>query len=150
MRLWQGVVVCLLLVGLAGCSSSEQKSASKPTGGKVTAAKRAPKAFKGMELYAWKPEGKDWHFSVLNGTNCNKWLSEVTDPKNVIVGVDNVKKRLTTLAKGERVFWIGLPSDENGKNTRKSLSAPSVPKELVEDLNAFCRSQKITLSCLGT
>jgi hypothetical protein len=83
-------MVCLVL--LAGCSSAEPQRVEKA-------------AFKGMELFSWKPAGKDWHFSLLIGTNRQKPDSMITAPETEIVGVGNLKQKLASLAKGEQVFW---------------------------------------------
>ena len=57
-------------------------------------------SFKGIELNSWKLATGDWHFSLLMGTNRKKSIQEITDPKVTIVGVDNLKKKLSELQKG--------------------------------------------------
>jgi hypothetical protein len=113
--LWRIVLVLLA----AGCSAAPVARVAKP-------------AFKGMELYSWKPEGKEWHFSVLEGTNRNKTMAEITAPEDTLVGVAPLKKRLARLAKGESVFW-------------RNLADESVPQDMEEDLRAFCQGIDVTL-----
>ena len=116
--LWAIVLVLLA----AGCSVAPVAREAKP-------------AFKGMELYSWKPEGKEWHFSVLEGTNRNKTTEEITSPDETIVGVAVLKKRLTRLAVGENVFW-------------RNLATEAVPEELEKDLRAFCQGIEVNLEAL--
>ena len=87
-------------------------------------------AFKGMELYSWKPEGKDWHFSLLVGTNRLKPAEEIKKPENTVVGTEELKKRLAKLAKGESVFW-------------RNLADETVPKELEQEMRAFCETIEV-------
>lgn len=113
-------MVCLVL--LAGCISAEPQRAEKP-------------AFKGMQLYSWKPAGKDWHFSLLIGTNRQKPDSMITAPETEIVGVGNLKEKLASLAKGEQVFW-------------RNLAKEPVPPEVTKDLSNFCRTLDINLTAM--
>lgn len=102
-------------------------------GGVVAAAERAQKpAFKGMELYSWKPEGKDWHFSLLTGTNRLKTTEEITRPDQAIVGMANLRKRLSTLAIGESVFW-------------RNLAKKPVPEDMAKELKSLCEGIRVKL-----
>ena len=115
---------CILfacLLAFIGCSTPEPQRAEKP-------------AFKGMELYSWKPAGKDWHFSLLPGTNRIKSPMEKTDSKDTVVGIANLKARLARMAKGEQVFWRSLSGE--------------IPPEMVEDLKDFCTKHDITLTTI--
>lgn len=89
-------------------------------------------AFKGMELYSWKPVGKDWRFSLLVGTNALKPTSKITASDTTIVGVDNLKQKLSSLAKGEQVFW-------------RNMAKEPVPHKMIKDLNTFCTEFDIKL-----
>ena len=113
------LTMAALVMGLAvGCVAVPQR-AGKP-------------AFKGMELYSWKPEGKDWHFSLLAGTNRQKSTEEITKPETAVVGVAELKKRLSTLAKGENVFW-------------RNLAKEGVPEEMAKKLSSFCKELQVKL-----
>jgi len=113
------IAVTGLLVALVGCGVATPERAAKP-------------AFKGMELYSWKPEGKDWRFSLLEGTNRQKSTEEIKMPEQTIVGVEELKKRLGGLAEGEQVFWTNL------------AKAP-VPEPMAKDLKTFCDGIKVKL-----
>jgi hypothetical protein len=119
MRRWIAAALLLLAVG---CSVAPMTREEKP-------------AFKGMELYSWRPEGKEWQFSVLEGTNRNKTIEEITSPQGAMVGLTALKKRLARLAVGESVFW-------------QNLADESVPEDTVRDLSAFCQSIDVKLVLL--
>ncbi|HEY9075237.1 MAG TPA: hypothetical protein VIO61_01750 [Anaerolineaceae bacterium] len=113
-------IYLLMLLFLAGCST-----AGTPT-------RSAQPAFKGIELYSWKPEGKDWQFSLLPGTNRLKSTEEVTASQATISGVTALKKHLASLAVGEQVFWHNLANEP-------------VPEAIVQEIVQTCEQYQITL-----
>jgi hypothetical protein len=119
--MWQRVVLaCLVATVCVGCRTAQPKRAQQP-------------AFKGMELYSWKPEGGEWHFSLLAGTNREKAESEITNPRDTIIGIPKLEARLSTLARGESVIWRN-----HGKEP--------VPPSMVTDLRALCGRLGVTLA----
>lgn len=115
----KALVAVVLMLFAVGCTAAPVTREAKP-------------AFKGMELYSWRPEGKEWHFSVLEGTNRNKTMEEITAPEETIVGLAALKKRLARLAIGESVFW-------------QNLSEEAVPEDMEQDLRSFCQDLRIAL-----
>jgi len=113
------VVLTICFVVLVGCSGAVDERSAEP-------------AFKGIELYSWNPGDGTWHFSLLPGTNRQKTLSEMTSSEVMIVGIDNLKQRLSTLAEGETVFW-------------RNLANEPVPSTLCDELDLYCRSLDIRL-----
>ena len=114
------MLACLL--ALIGCSSTPPQRSGKP-------------AFKGMELYSFRPAGKDWHFSLLPGTNGLKPIEVIEG--TAIVGVPHLKPKLAELAKGESVFW-------------QNLAQEPVPQEVVNELKAFCSENQVSLTLIET
>jgi hypothetical protein len=55
-------------------------------------------SMKGWELYSW-PNGNDWNYSILVGTNRTKSYSEVTKNKIVVFGIDSLKMLLGSFPK---------------------------------------------------
>jgi hypothetical protein len=98
----------------------------------IAATCHAQTPFKGIELNSWKPQSKDWHFSLLMGTNRNKTIEEITDSKVVIVGVAELEQRLAKLPKGENVYW-------------NNYAKEPVPKNIVEELSKFSKQIRINL-----
>jgi hypothetical protein len=93
-------------------------------------------SFKGIELNSWKPATGVWHFSLLMGTNRTKTIIEITDPNVTIVGVENLKKELSELPKGENVFWLNYAKEP-------------VPKQMVKDISDYSKSIGINLHILN-
>ncbi len=92
----------------------------------------AQTAFKGIELYSWRPATGIWHFSLLIGTNRTKTIEEITDQTVAIISVEELKKKLGQLPKGENVFWLNYAKEP-------------VPKKIVKDLTEYCKSLGINL-----
>ena len=89
-------------------------------------------AGKGIELYSWKPAGKDWHFSLLIGTNRNKTMAEIKDPQYTVEGTKAIEEKLSRLAKGETVTWLNLAKEP-------------VPKEITDEIASKCKALEINL-----
>ena len=63
-------------------------------------------SMKGWELYSW-PNGNDWNYSILVGTNRIKSYEEVTTNGIIVLGLDSLKMLLDKLPENENLFWIG-------------------------------------------
>jgi len=119
--MWKRVVLtCLVAIVCVGCKRVQSERTREP-------------AFKGMELYSWKPDGGDWHFSLLIGTSQEKAESEITSPQDTIVGLSKLEARLSTLARGESVIWHNRAKE-------------SVPASMVTDLRSLCGKLGVTLA----
>jgi hypothetical protein len=90
----------------------------------ISAVDKLPHSMKGYELYSWLQDGR-WHFTLITGTNRNKWPEEVISSEDFIsetgwvsihvVGVDAIKAVLGKLHEGEEVLWLpGLRGAEQG------------------------------------
>lgn len=98
----------------------------------VVPERAAQPAGKGMELYSWKPIGKDWHFSLLIGTNRNKTMAEIKDPQYTVEGTKAIEEKLSKLAKGECVTW-------------SNLAEGVVPKQIADEITRKCKTLEIRL-----
>jgi hypothetical protein len=90
--------------------------------------------FKGVELYSWKGPQGQWLFALLSGTNRLKDEAEVKDPKNQIVGVDELKKALARLAVEEQVSW-----------THRVNGFEYPPEATAKEIEEFATKVKVTL-----
>ena len=100
----------------------------------ISRAKRP--AFKGFELYSWEKNGQ-WMFSLLIGTNRNKTPDEIK-PDVPIEGINALKRKLRTLAKGEQVFWW--------KQGAPGLRFP--PPDIVTSLKSYASDLDIKLKTI--
>jgi len=72
-------------------------------------------SMKGYELYSW-PNGNNWNYSILTGTNRLKSYEEVITNKIAVVGKDSLKMLLDKFPVNEEIFWIGHRSDGEWSN----------------------------------
>jgi hypothetical protein len=74
-----------------------------------------PHSMKGYELYSWQ-DAKEWHFTLVTGTNRLKRYNEVVSTENLVTetdwvklsvkGTENLESLLSQLPQGETVTWI--------------------------------------------
>ena len=114
-------------IGFIGCGSRE---AAPPAGETV-------RSFKGYELYSWRSDG-EWNFSLLVGTNRIKTRAEVLDPAARILGLDELKRRLDRLPRGEQVFWSARHEET------PEIALP--PDSLIAEIDAYCDRRGIELA----
>lgn len=96
---------------------------------------------KGWELYSW-PNGNDWNYSILPGTNRLKSYEEVTTNKIIVPGKDSLKMLLGKLPENEQIFWISETWLKNiWGNNYGSLSLPD--QNTVDDIKTFCNQRKL-------
>jgi hypothetical protein len=114
--------------------------------GKLTAGSAAdglPHSMKGYELYSW-PEGENWYFTLVTGTNRNKTLEEIVSPESVVsadgwvhlrvTGVAAINAVLGRLPRDESVIWLaGLRPDPRPEPPASAESAIALPPEPVVD-----------------
>ncbi|MBX3168956.1 MAG: hypothetical protein KF760_16225 [Candidatus Eremiobacteraeota bacterium] len=93
-------------------------------------------AFKGQELYSWKRDGH-WNYALLVGTNRNKTWAEIEQAG--LGGLDQLEKRLDSLAAGEMIFWFHRCDGGAGQ-----LSYP--PAEIQQRIAQACQQRKLELA----
>ncbi len=146
MRYCSIVLVCAALLVMAGCRRADQRSVGSLTERAPLRASRT--ASKGMELYSWKSADGQWTFGLLLGTNRRKSLSEITNPRETIVGIDRLKDKLSALAVGESVPWTDVGNAIKSQRSPASVSIESnpVPKSMINELTSYCRGLDIELT----
>jgi hypothetical protein len=92
-------------------------------------------SLKGWQLYSWQ-EGGDWHFVLYPSTNALKKASEIKAAGDKATGVDNLKRELARMPRGEILFW------SNGQMSDFTLP----PGEIVVDVAQFCAEHGIQLT----
>jgi hypothetical protein len=100
-------------------------------------------SMKGYELYSW-PNGDDWNYSVLPGTNRNKSLEEVTGNRIIVYGKDSLKQVLDKMPAHECITWEG----ENWLNriwggNYGNLSLPG--RDLVNEIIMYAQERQINI-----
>jgi hypothetical protein len=104
-----------------------------------------PHEMKGYELYSW-PNGNDWNYSVLVGTNRIKLYEEVITNKIIVFGKDSLKMLLDRFPQNEYIFWVGKEWLGKcwGGNNFGTLSLPD--NKTVNEIKAYCTQKKLKLN----
>ena len=106
-------------------------------------------SMKGWELYSW-PEGNNWKFSFLIGTNRTKTFSEVTSSDGSVnlirvTGVDSAKIVLNKFSAGEYIMLLGLGWLQNRwEGQYGNLRLP--PQSLINELKSFSQQKQLTFT----
>jgi len=103
-------------------------------------------SMKGWELYSW-PNGNDWNYSILIGTNRLKTYDEVTTNKIIVFGKESLKMVLDKLPEGEYISWIGKEwLDNNWRTNYGSLSLPD--NNTINEVKNHCVQKKLLLDVI--
>lgn len=99
---------------------------------------------KGWELYSW-PNGNDWNYSILLGTNRAKSYLEVTTNQLVVYGKDSLKMLLDKFPAGEYLFWAG--KGWLGNSWSDNFGYLALPDNATKlEIENYCIQRKIVLS----
>jgi hypothetical protein len=123
---------------------------SKSTDNEYTAVKKLnldtlalEHTLKGWELYSW-PNGDDYNYSLLIGTNRLKNYEEVISNEITVYGIDSLKLLLAKLPEDEYIFWIGKSwLSSIWKENYKNLGLPD--EKTVNEVKSFCIQRKLQL-----
>lgn len=92
---------------------------------------------KGWELYSW-PDGNDWKYSFLPGTNRVKSYDEVITNKTTVMGKEALKLLLDKFPKNEYISWMGKLQDDGG-----NLSLPD--QATMEEIKNYASQKELEL-----
>jgi len=100
-------------------------------------------SMKGWELYSW-PNGTDWNYSVIIGTNTLKSYDMVSQNTIAVTGSDLLKKILELMPEGEEIVWIGEEwLSQIWEDDYRDLMLP--PEDIILDVNQFCQNNNLLL-----
>lgn len=101
-------------------------------------------SMKGWELYSW-PNGSDWNYSILGGTNRLKSYEEVTTNEIMVCGTDSLKMLLDKIPENENIFWIGKGWLERCWGSGYgNLSLPD--SQIIIEIQAYCTEQNLIMN----
>lgn len=133
----------LSLFGFAECSKENDLEAYPVAVIKLDTLTFYP-SMKGWELYSW-PNGADWNYSILPGTNRVKSYEEVTTNSILVRGIDSLKMVLDKIPENESIFWIGEEWLERCWGTNYGdLSLPDFMTIL--EIEAYCIQNNLHLN----
>ena len=101
-------------------------------------------SMKGWELYSW-PNGNNWTYSILEGTNRCKTLEQVTGNYIIVTGNDSLKILLDKFPLHEEIFWIGEEwLDRIWNNNTSNLTLPDI--NTLNEIRDYCTQKQLVLS----
>lgn len=144
-KIWLFIPLLILIdisLNFTGCSKEPENEA-------IPVAKINPDtlvfkhSFKGWELYSW-PNGDDFNYSILIGTNRAKTYEEVVENKITVTGKDSLKMVLAKLPEEESIFWSGRGWLERcWDDNYKDLCLPD--NKTVNEISEFCNQLNLLL-----
>jgi hypothetical protein len=135
------ILLSIILTALTGgCTKEEPEMLEQIDFDTVT----FEPSMKGWELYSW-PNGSEWNYSLLIGTNVTKTYEAVTGNRYKVTGVDSLKLMLAKLPAGEEIFWISENWVERiWDGDSHDLRLP--PNAIIEEVEEYCAGHQLVLS----
>src|SRR5665647_1587000 len=144
---WKTILIYVLLLAVVvNCVNCSRETQQQPlTVNKINLDSISfSHSMKGWELYSW-PNGNDWNYSILLGTNRVKSYLEVTTNQLVVCGKDSLKMLLDKFPAGEYLFWAGKGWLGNSwSDNFENLALPDNATKL--EIENYCFQRKIVLS----
>ena len=136
------VFIILASFGCTNCSKDPDQEL-KPIQGLNLNTLSFEHSMKGWELYSW-PNGKEWEYSILLGTNRLKTYEEVISNKIVVCGKDSLKMLLDKFPAKEYIFWIG--QGWLGNIWHESHGSLCLPDSVtVNEIKEYCKKKGLEL-----
>ena len=85
-------------------------------------------------FYSWHPKGQPWHFGFFAESQLPRAMEQIRHPKEVIVGVPDLKNRLLRFRRGQNLAWRDAPPE---------FVYP--PTKLLEDIRHFTQQRGVTI-----
>jgi hypothetical protein len=140
-------LLCVTVLVLIGCGAGRETPPPAAAGSSAL-----PHAMKGYELYSWQAD-KEWHFTLITGTNRLKRYEEIVSRENVVTdtdwvklsvdGIENLRAVLNRLPAGETITWISDRWLERVDAPKGRIQLPG--PELLEEIESYCRRLGIQL-----
>ena len=100
-----------------------------------------------FELYSWPSSvGGEWNFSVLYNTSRQKAASEVFDKDTSLKGLNQLKERISKMAPGSKVTWLGELTDAGERKQKGTEKLTYPPDSVVEEVKKFAAARNIEIA----
>ena len=140
------VKVVLLIVSVAVVASCSETS---PIVSSTTSP--LPSSVKGYELYFW-PQGDDWYFTLITGTNRSKTSAEIGSRGEIIdengwvkitvLGLRELEFVLERLPGSEQILWL---DGSRLEISQESLKFALPPDDIVEQVHQYSSQKGLNL-----
>jgi hypothetical protein len=139
-------LIITIIAGLTGCTEFPLVT--------VTSTSPLPPSLKGYELYSW-PEGSDWYFTLITGTNRTKTLAEITSQDSIIeeggwvkitvLGLQELEFVLERLPRSEQILWVDGSRFEISQES-SIIALP--PDDIVEQVHRYSSQKGFNLQII--
>ena len=143
------VKIVLLIMSAAAIGSCSEIS---PTVGSTTSP--LPSSVKGYELYSW-PEGDDWYFTLITGTNRTKTSAEIGSQGEIIdengwvkitvLGLQELEFVLERLPRSEHILWL---DGSRLEISQESSVITFPPEDIVEQVRQYSHQRGLNLQII--
>ena len=103
----------------------------------------------GYELYSWPESSDRWNFCIRLNTNSEATVKQVFDKKTVLRGVAQLKRRISELPAGAKVFWVDRIPSGNGPKAKGSESLSYPRAELREEIRGYAKKHQVEVQVLN-
>jgi hypothetical protein len=96
----------------------------------------------GYLLYGWSTDSENWNFSLLDDSvSRSRTVEEIQNPKITLLGLDNLKSRLSKLPAKTVIFLMSVPNLSHSKN-------PYPSQTVVDEVRQFSADKDMTLQII--
>jgi hypothetical protein len=103
----------------------------------------------GYELYSWPGSSGRWNFCIRPNTSSEATVEQVFNKKTVLRGVAQLKRRISELPSGAKVFWVDRIPSGNGPKAKGSESLRYPPAELREEVQGYAEKHQVEVQVLN-
>jgi hypothetical protein len=103
---------------------------------------------KAFELYSWQDAKEVWNFSRLPNTSSEKSVEEVFDKRFLLVGINNLKNRLSTLPGKSKIFWLDRVPSGSGPKAKGSEELKYPPVMVREEIRQYGALHNVEIEIL--
>ena len=102
----------------------------------------------GYELYSWRVDTQ-WAFCILYNTSREKAVEEVFSKKTLLLGVDQLERRIGELPNGATIFWMDRLPSGSGPKAKGSEGLQYPTPDIVERVKRYAADHHIKIEVLG-
>lgn len=124
----------IVLLSLCGFAASQTSNPGSP--------------LRAFELYSWQDAKGVWYFNLMPNTSSEKSVDQVIDRKRALVGLNNLKTKLSALPKGSEVFWLDRIPSGSGPKAKGSEGLKYPPVVIIEEIRQYCALREIKVEIL--
>ena|SRR5216683_4935215 len=112
---------------------------------------RSPSEYRlGYELYSWHGSSGGWNFCIRPNTEREATVKEVFNGEGVLRGEDQLRRRISKLPGGAKIFWVDRIPSGNGPKEKGSESLGYPPVKVRERILQYAKRHHVDVEVLGS